>query len=94
MRTYYEARGVQEEAYWNGGYELGIGFPPDWVGHFIYDKNNVLETDQFEPMSVANHEAIFFSPMKSGLSFTIETFLFGEKQARIASKLPREIQIV
>ena len=69
------------------------GFPPDWVGAFVYDRENALDAT-FEAMTQVNHECIFFAPNCSGLSFTIESFLFKERKAHIASELPREIQVL
>lgn len=94
VNRYYEQEGLLEEAYWIGGYELGIAFPPDWVGAYIYDSSMTEPGETFDPMTVANHECVFFGPQKSGLAFTIETMIFEEKKARIASKFPRELQII
>ena len=30
LRAYYEEQEIWQDASWVGGYELGIGFPPDW----------------------------------------------------------------
>ncbi len=94
VRDHYAAAGILEQSYWSGGYELGIAFPPDWVGAWIYDLSMSSKTETFEPMTVANHECNFFAPEKTGLSATIETFLFFESSARIASHVSREIQVL
>lgn len=94
LRDYYVDQGIWDECYWSGGYEFGIAFPPDWVGPFIYDLTISKPGETFLPMTAVNHECNFFGPAKSGMSATIDTFLFGEKKAKIASKLPREIQVV
>lgn len=94
VSDYYKEQGLLPEAYWSGGYELGIAFPPDWVGAFIYDESITKPGETFEPMTVANHECVFFGPEKSGLAFTIETMIFGAGEARIASTFPRELQIL
>lgn len=92
--AYYAEQGVLDEAYWIGGYELGVAFPPDWVGPFIYDKSISKPGDQFLPMTVVNHEAVFFGPRQSGLSLTIDTFLFSAEGARIASRIPRDLCVL
>lgn len=94
VNGYYKDQGLLEEAYWSGGYELGIAFPPDWVGAFIYDGSITKPGETFEPMTVVNHECVFFGPQKSGLAFTIETLIFGPDEARIASSFPRELQVL
>jgi Xaa-Pro aminopeptidase len=94
VNGYYEDQGLLEESYWSGGYELGIAFPPDWVGAFIYDESITKPGEIFEPMTVVNHECVFFGPQKSGLAFTIETLVFEQDKARIASRFPRELQVL
>jgi len=91
---YYKNEGVLDEAYWIGGYELGIAFPPDWVGAFIYDDSITAPGETFEPMTVVNHESVFFAPLKSGLSLTIDTLIFGPRDAKLASTIPRELRIL
>lgn len=92
VRDHYADAGILEESYWSGGYELGIAFPPDWVGAFIYDLSMTGDDETFEPMTVVNHECNFFGPDKTGISATIETFFFYEDSARIVSTHRREIQ--
>ncbi len=92
VRDHYAEVRILDDAYWSGGYELGLAFPPDWVGAWIYDLSMTGPNEVFEPMTVANHECNFFAPGKTGLSATIETFLFFGDHARIASNLPREMQ--
>src|SRR5262249_45870959 len=36
VQGYYEQQGIWEHRGYIGGYELGIAFPPDWVGEFHY----------------------------------------------------------
>ena len=94
VKAYYVEQGIWEESYWSGGYEMGIAFPPDWVGPFIYDLGISKPGDRFLPMTAVNHECNFFGPDRTGMSATIDTFLFHPDRAEIASRLPREIQVV
>ncbi len=94
VRDHYAQAEILDQAYWSGGYELGLAFPPDWVGAYIYDLSMTGQDEVFAPMTVVNHECNFFAPGKTGLSATIETFLFYEDRARIASRLPRGIQVL
>ncbi len=94
IRDHYVAVGIFDDCYWSGGYELGIAFPPDWVGANIYDLSMTKDTDIFEPMSVVNHECNFFAPNSAGLSATIETILFMENHANFACNTPRDLQVL
>ncbi len=94
LRDYYVDQGIWDESYWSGGYEFGLAFTPDWVGSFIYDLTISKPGERFLPMTAVNHECNFFAPNKTGLSATIDTFLFGEKDARIVTTRPREIKVL
>lgn len=94
VRDHYADTGILDDSYWSGGYELGIAFPPDWVGAFIYDLSMTGDDEVFEPMTVVNHECNFFGPAKTGISVTIETFFFYQDTARIVSQRPRAIQVL
>jgi Xaa-Pro aminopeptidase len=94
VRDHYAATGILDEAYWSGGYELGIAFPPDWVGAFIYDLTMTGEGEVFHPMTVVNHECNFYAPDSLGMSATIETLFFHEDRAEFACETPRELQVL
>jgi Xaa-Pro aminopeptidase len=94
VRDHYTAAGILDEAYWSGGYELGIAFPPDWVGAFIYDLTMTGEGEVFHPMTVVNHECNFHAPDSLGMSATIDTFFFHEDRAEFACQTPRELQVL
>ena len=94
VRDHYAAAGILDEAYWSGGYELGIAFPPDWVGAFIYDLTMTGPDEVFRPMTVVNHECNFYAPDSMGMSATIETLFFHEDSGEIACKTPRDLQVL
>lgn len=94
VRDHYAAAGILDEVYWSGGYELGIAFPPDWVGAFIYDLKMTGPDEVFHPMTVVNHECNFYAPDSLGMSATIETFFFREDRAEFACKSSRELQVL
>ena len=83
-----------EEWWWIGGYELGIAFPPDWVGEFYFD----LETDPgqavFEPGDVSNYEANFYLPDGAGLAMCINTMVFGDTDAQFLHATPDELIVI
>ncbi len=94
VRDHYAAAGILDEAYWSGGYELGVAFPPDWVGAFIYDLTMTGPDEVFKPMTVVNHECNFYAPDSLGMSATIETFFFHDTSAEFACKTPRDLQVL
>lgn len=91
--AYYEEAGIWGEQRWVGGYELGIGFPPDWVGPWVYDPNLDPGKSAFLPGTVVNYESQYFLPQGAGLSLLIDTLMFTGEDARIMSTIPREIAI-
>jgi Xaa-Pro aminopeptidase len=88
---YYEDMGIWSDAGWVGGYELGIGFPPDWVGNFVYEMSDVDSDRIFEPGTVVNFESQFFSPRMSGITYYIDTLLFKEESATLPVRAPRRL---
>jgi Xaa-Pro aminopeptidase len=94
LRAYYEDQGIWEDASWVGGYELGIGFPPDWVGNFVYEMNHEDSGVLFEPGTAVNFESVFYGPQLSGLTYLIDTLLFQKDAAKIASGLRPDLQVL
>ncbi len=68
---------------WNGGYELGISFPPDWVGEWTFTVGEAT-ADVFEAGTVTNYESIVLYPM-------IDTVVFEKNGARTLSGLPLDV---
>jgi len=85
MRAYYKDAEIDRT--WCGGYELGIGFPPDWVGWFVYDTVIDPGDRKFVPGTVVNHESL-------GQPSVINTIIFGKEQARMLSQIPNELIII
>jgi Xaa-Pro dipeptidase len=73
------------------GYEMGLSFPPDWVGEFRYSSGSDPGDQVFTSGTVVNHEAQFFMPDLKGYSIIIDTILFTEEEAHWASKIPHEL---
>ncbi|OBF25530.1 M24 family metallopeptidase [Mycobacterium sp. ACS4331] len=68
---------------WNGGYEMGLSFPPDWVGEWTFTVGEASQ-DRFEAGTVTNYESIVLYPM-------IDTVVFGADGARTLSALPLDV---
>jgi Xaa-Pro aminopeptidase len=86
LRSFYRDTGVWERRGWLGGYELGIGFPPDWVGEWMFSVDDVDSDDVFEDGLVMNYES------RAGLCL-IDTFVIGQTGTERLSSVPREILI-
>ena len=95
MKSYYEDQGIWQDRGFIGGYEMGIAFPPDWVGNFVYDVNSDENIDRlFEPGMVVNYENQFFLPHQAGLFFMIESMAFLDDEARFLSSVPYDLTVV
>ena len=95
MKEYWIEAGIWEERWWaGGGYDMGIAFPPDWVGPRIYDPDIDHGERRFGPGSVCNVESDYFLPRKAGLSLIIDTFAVDETSAELLHTVPRELNVV
>ncbi len=94
MKAYYQETDILRDAWWFGGYELGIAFPPDWVGEFVYDVNIDAGDQLFVPGTVVNYESNFYLPHKAGASYQINTLIFTEERARILGEIPNDIIVI
>jgi Xaa-Pro aminopeptidase len=88
MKRYYTDCGLIENQWWIGGYELGISFPPDWVGAYYFDVWKDVEGEKFDAGFVGNYEANFYLPKDAGLSCMIDTMIFEEQGADFIHDVP------
>jgi Xaa-Pro dipeptidase len=86
LRSFYQDAGLWEHRGWLGGYELGIAFPPDWVGEWMFSVDDADSDEVFEEGLVTNYES------RAGLSL-IDTFVIGPRRTERLSSVPREILI-
>ncbi|TQS44883.1 aminopeptidase P family protein [Cryptosporangium phraense] len=86
LREYYQDAGVWElnSQYWVGGYELGISFPPDWVGEWLFTVNSDEDQGVIEDGLVTNYESII------GLGL-LDTIVYQTSGTRTLSTIPYEI---
>jgi Xaa-Pro aminopeptidase len=95
MLNYYQANNLWDSRGWLGGYEMGIAFPPDWVGNFVYDLQAEKNTDKvFEAGTAVNYEHQFFLPRHAGMLFQVDSILYTEQDASIQSKLPDGLTVI
>lgn len=86
LRRYYEDVGIwTENEGWALGYELGLSFPPDWVGDFYFHLGDDKYLDRvFEENMVTNFESLFNTAL-------IDTLIYGKDGTRLLSSTPREL---
>ena len=94
MKRYYDGHGMLENQWWIGGYELGIAFPPDWVGAYYFDLWKDRTEDTFEPGFVSNFEANFYLPKDAGLSCMIDTMIVEADQAAFIHEVPCQLFVI
>lgn len=88
VESYYRDVGLLGDEWWIGGYELGIAFPPDWVGDFVYEYGVDPGDAVFEPGDVVNYEANFYLPQNAGLAMSINTIIFEDDHAGFLQETP------
>lgn len=101
LREFYIDMGVWDYRGWVGGYDLGIAFPPDWVGEWLFNVDAENETGVFEANSVTNYESVFVNPgigAALGLSapaagINIDTIIYGSEGGRSLVEL-NELPII
>ncbi|GLU49093.1 M24 family metallopeptidase [Nocardiopsis ansamitocini] len=89
LREYYDSQGLWRlrDQIWIGGYELGVSFPPDWVGDWIFTVNDDDTEEVFEEGMVTNYESMLYLGL-------IDTLIYEPSGARTLSALPHEITAV
>ena len=94
MKSFVQEAGVWDERWWIGGYDMGIGFAPDWVGPTIYDPDVDAGEAVFASGTVVNCECDLFLPNRAGLSLVIDTMLFDEQGAELLHTVPRGLNVI
>lgn len=89
LREYYIDAGVWHlnSQYWVGGYELGISFPPDWVGEWLFTVADEETDDVIEDGLVTNYESII------GLGL-LDTIVYQTAGTRTLSSIPYDVLTV
>jgi len=93
VEQYYNEVGIWESRLFVGGYDLGIAFPPDWVGVFFYGPG-IPEERMFVPGTVVNYESDFYLPKSAGQSAIMDTIVIDEKKAELLSQIPQKLIVV
>lgn len=83
--------GILEDAWWIGGYDLGIAFPPDWAGRFAFVADEDPGDAILEPGMVMDHEWIFYLPDGAGVRELCDTFLVTEDGVEFPHRFPLDL---
>jgi Xaa-Pro aminopeptidase len=84
---YFMDAGLSEDEFFAGGYELGISFPPDWVGEFWWSAHD-LDSEEIIPAGlVTNLESCAFVAV-------VDTVVFEPGRARTLSEVPADVLVV
>ena len=93
-RWWRTADRFRSSSWWFGGYELGIAFPPCWVGNFVYDHRSAKPDDTLEPGFVGNHEFNFYLPGGHGIRELIDTFEVTSSEIHWMHDFPKDLVVV
>ncbi len=94
IEAYYRETGIWQDQCWIGGYDLGMSFPPDWVGPWFYDVHNEPGDEVFEPGMTTNYEANFYLPDLAGMSMFIDMMVFTEDSAEFLQETPARMPVI
>jgi Xaa-Pro dipeptidase len=86
MKAWYEDSGIWEMRSFCGGYDLGLAFPPDWVGPWEFDFDEAAPDKVFEAGMVTNLECLFGTLL-------VDTIIYAEDGTRVLSTVPRELLV-
>ncbi len=88
LREYYQSFGLWQLRDWIGGYQLGIAFPPDWVGEFNWNVELDEHDKYVEHGLVTNFESFV------GGGGHIDTVIFLKEGTEVLSNTPRQLLVV
>ncbi len=98
MRQYYIDTDIWHFHDYCGGYELGIAFPPDWVGEFEWSVAEENEEGVFESNMVTNYENTFRNESPdfefAQIAFSRDTLVYDQNGARRLSAIPVELIVL
>jgi Xaa-Pro dipeptidase len=86
MKAWQEDTGIAQLPSWCGGYDLGLAFPPDWVGPWKFDFGEPAPGTMFEAGMVTNLECLFGTLL-------VDTIIYAEDGNRVLSDVPRELLV-
>ena len=98
LRAHYIESGIWEYHHYCGGYELGIAFPPDWVGEFEWSVDDDNCFDSFEENMVTNYENSFRNEDLqfefAQIAFSRDTLIYTANGAERLSTIPVDLIVM
>jgi Xaa-Pro dipeptidase len=94
IEGYYRDTNIWDDQCWIGGYDLGLSFPPDWVGPWYYDVHSDPGDEKFEPGMVCNYEANFYLPQSAGMSMFIDTMAITHDSMEFLGQTPAQLFVI
>lgn len=98
LRSHYVDRDIWQHHNYCGGYELGIAFPPDWVGEFEWSVADEDPEGAFEANMVTNYENTFRNEDPAyrfaQIAFSRDTLVYTDAGARRLSAIPVELIVL
>jgi len=94
LEDYYRTCGLLNDQWWVGGYELGVAFPPDWVGEFLYSMGDDHGPEFFADGDVFNFEANFYLPENAGIVLVINTAVVDGMSAGLIHGYPDALTVI
>jgi Xaa-Pro aminopeptidase len=79
-----------EQIWWVGGYALGLGLPPSWVGH-TYLANDGPQRCVWRRGYVSNFESVLYDQSEGFAATFIETVVMTDEGLEVLSRLPRTL---
>ena len=98
LRAHYIKNNIWQFHNYCGGYELGIAFPPDWVGEFEWSVADENPHGEIETNLVTNYENTFRNEDPGfafpQIAFSRDTLVYSETGARRLSSIPVELIVL
>jgi Xaa-Pro aminopeptidase len=98
MRQHYIDTDIWQFHNYCGGYELGIAFPPDWVGEFEWSVAEEDEEGVFQANMITNYENTFRNEDPAfefaQIAFSRDTLVYNDNAARRLSGIPVELIVL
>jgi Xaa-Pro dipeptidase len=98
LRAHYTAKDIWRFHNYCGGYELGIAFPPDWVGEFEWSVADENPEDVIEADTVTNYENTFRNEDPAfpfaQIAFSRDTLVYSASGARRLSAISVELIVL
>ena len=98
LRTHYIDTNIWQFHNYCGGYELGIAFPPDWVGEFEWSVADENPAGIIAENLVTNYENTFRNEdpefLFPQIAFSRDTLVYSTSGARRLSAIPVELIVL